>query len=87
MESNKIFEVGYGRVDVTPDYPVHMAGSAANRISTEVLDPLYITCIAFRQEGETFLVFTMDFVGAAKPRALRKVILFSMPPIPTPLCQ
>ena len=76
MESNKIFEVGYGRVDVTPDYPVHMAGSAANRISTEVLDPLYITCIAFRQEGETFLVFTMDFVGAYGEfvRPLRKTI-------------
>lgn len=63
-ESNKGLEVGYGRVDITPGYPVAIAGSAAERISTGYLDPIYITFIALRYEQETFLVATMDLVGA-----------------------
>ena len=55
--------VGYGRVNITPDYPVPIAGSAANKISQGFLDPIYITCLAFRQE-ETLLVATVDIVGA-----------------------
>ena len=55
--------VGYGRVNVTPDYPVAMAGGAAKRVSEGALDPIYITCIALRQGEETILFATMDFVG------------------------
>lgn len=57
-------EVGYGRTNVTPDYPVAMAGSAATRISEGYADPLYITFVALRQGEQTLLVATMDFVGA-----------------------
>lgn len=57
-------QVGYGRVNITPDYPVAMAGGAATRIADTYLDPLYITFIALRQQEETFLIATMDFVGA-----------------------
>lgn len=57
-------EVGYGRVDITPEYPVGMAGSAASRVSEGALDPLYITFIALRQEETTLLVATMDLVGS-----------------------
>ncbi len=56
-------EVGYGRVDITPDYPVGMAGSAASRISEGAMDPLDITFIALRQGENTFLLATMDLVG------------------------
>jgi len=55
-------EVGYGRVDITPDYPVGMAGGAAKRISEGYMDPLYITFLAFRCGKDTFLVATMDLV-------------------------
>ena len=55
--------VGYGRVNITPDYPVAMAGGAAKRVSEGALDPIYITCIALRQGEETILFATMDFVG------------------------
>ena len=56
-------KVGYGRADITPDYPVNMAGSAASRVSEGALDPLYITFIAIGQGEKTFLVATMDLVG------------------------
>ena len=65
MEKNSEFknlEIGYGRVDITPDYPVGMAGSAASRVSEGVMDPLYLTFIALRQGEETFLIATMDLV-------------------------
>ncbi len=67
MENKNIgiskLEVGYGRVNITPDYPVRMAGSAAVRISEGFMDPIYLTCIALRREESTFLVITMDLVG------------------------
>lgn len=56
--------VGYGRVDITPVYPVGMAGGAAKRISEGCLDPLYMTFVAVSQGENTFLVVTMDFVCA-----------------------
>lgn len=56
--------VGYGRSDVTPKYPVAIAGSAATRISEGVDDPLFVTFVALRQGEQTFLIATMDFVGA-----------------------
>ncbi|MBR2634788.1 MAG: hypothetical protein IKD31_04335 [Clostridia bacterium] len=67
MESNQMqskTEVGYGRVSIIPDYPVAIAGSAAKRISEGVMDPIYLTCIAFRQEKEAYLIYTMDLVGS-----------------------
>ena len=57
-------QVGYGRVNITPDYPVSMAGGASKRISEGFADPLYITFIALRQGEETLLIATMDFVGS-----------------------
>lgn len=60
----KQLQVGYGRVNITPDYPVPIAGSAANKISKGYLDPIYMTCLAISQGQETFLVGTMDLVGA-----------------------
>ena len=57
-------QVGYGRVNITPDYPVSMAGGASTRISEGFADPLYITFIALRQGEETLLIATMDFVGS-----------------------
>jgi len=54
--------IGYSRIDVTPDYPMYIAGSAARPISQGVLDPLYVTFIAIKEGEYTFLIATMDFV-------------------------
>lgn len=59
-----LLEAGYGRANVTPDYPVPIAGSASTRISEGCEDPLYITFLALRQGEQTLLIATMDFVGS-----------------------
>ena len=66
MSKNKL-EVGYGRVDITPDYPVRMAGSAAVRLSEGFLDKIYMTFVALRQGEDTYFVITADLVGIYEP--------------------
>ncbi len=55
-------QVGFSKVDITPDYPVSMAGSAASRVSEGALDALFISFIALRQDESTVLIATMDLV-------------------------
>ena len=52
---------GFGRVDITPDYSVHIQGSNwRGRISDGVLDTLYTTCVALSLGDTTLLLYTMD---------------------------
>lgn len=57
---------GFGRVDVTPDYSVPMAGygNYDSRMSQDVRDPLYVTCIAVSNATEIILMYTMDVINA-----------------------
>ena len=64
MVLNSTLQVGFGREDVTPSYPVAIAGSAATRISEGCDDPICVTFVAFRQGEQTILIATMDFVGS-----------------------
>ena len=70
-----VFEAGYGRVDITPD-PQHsydMAGYGAGRPSSAVLDSLYITCTALKDEdGNTYLLYNCDFLKVFTPLNLSK---------------
>ncbi len=62
-----VFEAGYGRVDVTPDEKnsMNLAGHGYDRFSIAVWDPLYITCVALKDEdGNTFLLYHCDFLKA-----------------------
>ncbi len=55
--------VGFGREDITPTFSVPMRGygNPSQRYSTNVLDKLYSTCIAFTDEdGNTVLLFHND---------------------------
>lgn len=54
--------VGYGKVNITPDYNIGIGGYGDTnaRTSKKVLDEVYITCIAFTENNETILVFTLD---------------------------
>ena len=59
------FAVGFGRADVTPDFPVEMKGYGASgvgpRMSENVLSNLYMTCIAITDAtGHTVLFFSFD---------------------------
>lgn len=65
QQPNGVFEAGFGRVDITPD-PQHsydLAGYGAGRPSRAVLDSLYITCTALKDEnGNTYLLYNCDFL-------------------------
>lgn len=56
-------QAGWGRVNITPDYPVPMAGYS-NRVSTGYRDYQYVTCIAVSDGNETILMYTLDLQNA-----------------------
>ena len=64
-EEVSALRVGFGRVDVTPDFSVGLAGyfNAETRRSTDVVDPLFITCVAITEGDETVLMLTADTLG------------------------
>jgi len=61
-------KVGFGRVDISPEesVPLRGYGNTSQRMSTEITDPIYATCIAFTDEKDnTFLLFHTDLIGGA----------------------
>ena len=57
------FMVGYSKVDITPSAPAPLDGygNSGERLHTEVLDPLYFTCVAMTDgEDNTVLFITID---------------------------
>ena len=58
-------EAGYGRENITPDWPVGMAGysDSETRKTKNVLDYIYVTCVAFREGETTILVYTADMTA------------------------
>ena len=58
--------VGFGRADVTPTAAVSLSGygNEAVRLSKNILDPLYLTCVALF-DGETTCLFYQVDVAAA----------------------
>lgn len=62
-ESPKYFMVGYARENITPSTPVALSGygNADERKHTEVLDYIYLTCVAMTDtEDNTFLFYSAD---------------------------
>jgi len=58
-------QVGYSRVDITPEESVQLAGGGS-QYSERVEDPLYATCIAFTDEtGNTVLIYELDLIRSA----------------------
>lgn len=61
-------QLGYGRVCITPEksVPLNGYGTSTNRMSTEVLNDIYVTCLAMNDGGNTALLFSQDlFVSTA----------------------
>lgn len=57
------FQVGFGKIDITPEKPVHLAsyGDADTRISEGALHPLYALAVVMRDEdGKTVALVTTD---------------------------
>ena len=64
---NTILLAGYGRQDITPSKPVHIAGGNwRGRVSESVLDPLKTTCVALKMGDNTFLLYTLDLKVTTK---------------------
>lgn len=56
---------GFGKVDFTPDFSVGLSGYGGdfNRLHTDVVAPVYITCVAAKQDETTVLLYTVDTCG------------------------
>ena len=67
-EEKKGLQVGFGREEITPKGPVLIAGGGNDdRISTGILDYLYVTCVAITDaQGNTALLITQDTVSSGK---------------------
>ena len=60
---NGKFQVGFGKVDVTPEKPVHLAsyGDDDTRIMADVMHPIYSHTVAMRDAaGKTLVIITTD---------------------------
>ena len=59
-------QIGFGRVNITPkdSVPLNGYGTSTNRMSTDVLDDLFVTCLAFRDEKQTALLISQDLHNA-----------------------
>lgn len=66
---NQGLKVGFGREKITPTMEVYISGGGnPKRISTGILDDLYVTCIAITDETDnTVLVFTEDMQQVSSP--------------------
>jgi len=62
----EVLSVGYAREDITPDGPVPLGGYGNTHLRTtdHVLDPLYLTCIAFRSGEDTILLYSSDTINS-----------------------
>lgn len=63
-EEDTGLQVGYNRQSILPTSSVNMAGygNQSTRMSTGYLDIIYATCTAFRENGNTVLLFALDLL-------------------------
>ena len=64
-EEKPQLEIGFGRVNITPNYSVGMSasGDEKNRRSTGLISYLYATCVAVKYGQETYLMYTVDTIS------------------------
>ena len=76
-------QIGYGKVNITPSYPVGLAasGDEKNRRHTGLVSYLFATCVAVKYGEETYLMYTVDTIsiGDAFGDVLRVEILNEFP--------
>ena len=58
-------QAGFGRADVSPLTPAPMGGygDSDTRLSSNIMDETYATCVALKFGEETFLIFTVDAIS------------------------
>lgn len=76
-QAKQTFQVGFGRVNITPEDSVPLAGygNTSKRMSKDVLDYLYATCIAITDaEGQTVLLYSQDLVNSSQTDTVRSAV-------------
>ena len=70
-EPQKSFRVGYSKVNITPSQPAQLWGYAGReRLHQNVLDYIYLTCVALADENDnTILMYSVDTGSADKQTA------------------
>jgi len=70
------FQVGFGRENITPDFPVALSGGGdPNRISESVIDYIFTTCVAITDaKGNTVLVITSDLQSVGWRNDIAKAV-------------
>ena len=64
--AKKGLQVGFGRADATPYDPINISGGdSKNRISVGYRDPINVTCVAISADGDTYLIYTLDYITAS----------------------
>lgn len=76
--ASKGLQAGFARESITPmGYTVCLqGGSYRDRVSTGMLDMLYLTCVAVSDGSQTYLIYTMDLklgVGKFAPEARARI--------------
>ena len=64
-EEKPQLQVGFGKVNITPSYPVGMSssGTEKHRRHTGLISYVYATCVAVRYGEETYLMYTVDTIS------------------------
>lgn len=58
---------GFGRVDITPPLGITLSGYPFTRYATDILDPLYVTAVAFDDGNHLAIVMSVDLIGIEQP--------------------
>ena len=71
-------QVGYAKINITPDYPVGLGGysDAETRTAQGFIDYIYTICVAVTSGDETILIYTIDNCAAPRDVAdpIREVV-------------
>ena len=54
------FKAGFAKKDITPEIGTTLSGYYSRRVSTGVLDPLYVRCVAVSDGSAKALVMSVD---------------------------
>ena len=64
----KGLQVGFGQADITPEMGVPLGGygNVESRLASFKMDPLYVSCLAFREGDEALLLFSFDAIRSVQ---------------------
>ncbi|MGC8667410.1 MAG: neutral/alkaline non-lysosomal ceramidase N-terminal domain-containing protein [Chthonomonadales bacterium] len=75
------FEAAAGKVEITPDHAVYLAGYGSNRRSAGVHDPLWARCLVMKRGSQAVALVSCDLLAVPRWHAQRiRALIRSVPP-------